>query len=87
MARRVDNVPLKIFFYSLAGVTAMSRMYTDSHWISDVSFGGMLAWFCADTAIDRMQRNLFRSVSRKENILVWNVYPYPGGLTLRASVR
>ncbi|HET9486822.1 MAG TPA: phosphatase PAP2 family protein [Chryseosolibacter sp.] len=87
VARRVDNVPLKIFFYSLAGVTAMSRMYTDSHWISDVSFGGMLAWFCADTAIDRMQMNRFRSVRRKENILVWNVYPYPGGLTLRASVR
>jgi len=86
MARRVESVPLKITFYSLAGLTAISRMYSDSHWISDVGFGGMLAWFCADTAIRRMQMNTFRTV-RRNNTLVWNVYPYPGGITLRASVK
>jgi membrane-associated phospholipid phosphatase len=86
MARRVESVPLKITFYSLAGITALSRMYTDSHWISDVSFGGMIAWFCADAAIKRMQMNRFR-VKRRQDVLVWNVYPYPGGITLRAAMR
>lgn len=86
LAKRVDNVPLKILFYSLAGTTAVSRMYSDSHWVSDIAFGGMLAWFCADTAIERIQTNRFRGVRRK-NALVWKVYPYPGGVTIRASVR
>ena len=87
MARRVESVPLKILFYSLAGTTAVSRMYADAHWLSDVAFGGALAWFCADTAIERIQANRFRMVRRKNNMLVWKVYPYPGGVTFKASVR
>lgn len=86
LARRVESVPLKVTFYSLAGITAVSRMYSDSHWISDVGFGGMLAWFCADTALKRMQMNRFRTPGRPK-VLVWNVYPYPGGVTLRADVK
>lgn len=86
LARRIDNVPLKVLFYSLAGSTAVSRMYSDAHWISDIGFGGMLAWFFTDTVISRMQTNRFRTVKAKER-LVWKVYPYPGGLTLRASIQ
>lgn len=85
LARRVEPVPLKIFFYSLAGTTAVSRMYSDAHWLSDIAFGGMLAWFCADTAMSRLQRNRFRSVRVKDQ-LVWKVYPYPGGVSLIATV-
>ena len=88
LAKRVYNVPLKILFYSLAGSTAISRMYSDSHWISDVSFGGMLAWFFADTALERIQVNRFRPGKRRmQHKLVWHAYPYPGGLTLSASVQ
>lgn len=87
LARRVDSLPLKIFFYSLAGSTVVSRMYSDNHWASDIAFGGMLAWFCADTAISRMQVNRLRSARLKKDILVWKVLPYPGGITLSASVR
>jgi membrane-associated phospholipid phosphatase len=86
MAKRIDNLPVKILFYSLAGTTAVSRMYSDSHWVSDIAFGGMLAWFCADTALMRMQANRFRTSFRAKNKLVWKVFPYPGGLTARASV-
>jgi membrane-associated phospholipid phosphatase len=86
LAKRVENVPLKILFYSLAGTTAVSRMYSDQHWVSDIGFGGMLAWFCADAALSRLRVNRFRTVRRKDG-MVWKVYPYPGGLTLRASIR
>jgi membrane-associated phospholipid phosphatase len=86
MAKQINNVPLKILFYSLAGTTAVSRMYSDSHWVSDIAFGGMLAWFCADTAMSRMRVNRFKTSFRAKDKLVWKVFPYPGGLTLRASV-
>lgn len=86
LARRVEPVPLKIMFYSLAATTAVSRLYSDAHWLSDIAFGGMLAWFCADTAMDRIQKNRFRTVRRKDH-LVWKVYPYPGGVSFMATVR
>ena len=87
LARRINNVPFRIFFYSLAASTAVSRLYSDSHWVSDIGFGGMLAWFCADTAMSRMQVNRFRAVRAKNrDRFVWKVYPYPGGLTLRARM-
>jgi membrane-associated phospholipid phosphatase len=85
LARRVESVPLRILFYSLAGTTAVSRMYSDVHWTSDIAFGGMLAWFCADTAISRIQKNRYRRPGT-QNIFVWKVYPYPGGVSLRASI-
>ena len=86
LARRVDNVPLKVLFYSLAGTTAVSRMYSDAHWLSDIAFGGTMAWFFADTAISRIEANRFRKV-HKQDRLSWSVYPYPGGVSLRAMVR
>lgn len=85
LAKRVESVPLKIVFYSLAATTAVSRMYADVHWASDIAFGGMLAWFCADTAISRIQKNRYRRPGM-QSIFVWKVYPYPGGLSLRASI-
>ena len=85
LAKRVESVPLKVLFYSLAGSTAVSRMYSDQHWVSDIGFGGMLAWFFADTALSRLNTNRFRTVRIKDR-MVWKVYPFPGGLTLRASL-
>jgi membrane-associated phospholipid phosphatase len=84
LARQVDNIPIKIFFYSVAGVTAMSRMYMDAHWLSDVAFGGTIAWFCADAAVKRLQANRFRPVTTPNKFSV-KLYPYPGGLSLRGT--
>ncbi len=84
MARQVKPLGVKILFYSLAGCTAVSRLYADAHWTSDVALGGTLAWFCADAAVKRLQINRFRKVIRQDPVIV-KFYPYPGGLTLRAS--
>jgi membrane-associated phospholipid phosphatase len=84
LARQVKHVPIKIFFYSIAGITAMSRMYNDAHWISDVALGGTIAWFCADAAVKRLQANRFRPMTRANRFSV-KLYPYPGGLSLRAT--
>ncbi|HEY0653207.1 MAG TPA: phosphatase PAP2 family protein [Chryseosolibacter sp.] len=85
LARQVEQVPIKIFFYSLATLTAASRMYLDVHWVSDIAFGGAIAWFCADAAMKRIEANRFRPVARQTGIIV-KMYPYPGGLSLRATL-
>jgi membrane-associated phospholipid phosphatase len=85
LARQVKSVPLKITFYSLAGITAASRMYMDAHWISDVALGGTIAWFCADAAFKRLQENRWKPLARKNSVIV-KLYPYPGGLKLSASL-
>jgi membrane-associated phospholipid phosphatase len=85
LARQVEPIPLKIFFYSLASLTAASRMYLDVHWFSDIAFGGAIAWFCADAAVKRIEANRFRAVVRQNAITV-KMYPYPGGLSLRATL-
>lgn len=81
LAQRVQSVPLKIFFYSLAASTTMARLYTEAHWLSDITFGATIGWFCAQTAIDRINTNAKRI---KESGLrsAWNVYPSPTGISI-----
>ncbi len=86
LAKRIDNVPIKIFFYALATTTAVSRMYIDAHWFSDIVIGGVLGWFCADAAIQRIEANRFKIPGKKPGYAL-SVYPFPGGLTLRASIK
>lgn len=86
LARQVRSVPLKIFFYSLSALTATSRLYSDAHWISDITFGGAIGWFCADAAIKRVNLNRYRSVVRQQKNVSVKLYPYPGGLSLRAML-
>lgn len=82
MARRVPSVPVKIVFYSLAASTAMCRLYSDQHWVSDVAFGGVLAWFCSDVVIKRMEQNKYRRVNKNFKL---KAEPFPNGLALRAT--
>jgi membrane-associated phospholipid phosphatase len=84
LARQVESVPVKILFYSLATCTAASRLYADAHWVSDLAFGGAIAWFCADVAMKRLEANKFRILTRPSDFSV-KLYPYPGGMSLRAT--
>ena len=83
LAKRTESVPVKIFFYTLAGSTAICRLYSDAHWISDVAFGSIIAWYCSEAAIKRLQSSRLR----KERKTKMSVTPYPGGITLRAVFR
>lgn len=82
MAKRTKNVPMKIFFYSLAGATVVCRFYSDAHWNSDIAFGSVLAWYCSEAVLKRLNSNKLRNPRKKTN---WNVTPYAGGLTLRGT--
>lgn len=82
MARRVQSVPVKIIFYSLAASTAVCRLYSDQHWVSDVAFGGAIAWFCSDVILKRMEQNKYRWINQHFRI---KAEPRPNGIALKAT--
>jgi len=44
MAESFDNTYWSIFWYSLAGMTAASRIYHDQHWLSDTFLGAAIGY-------------------------------------------
>lgn len=42
LAKRLDNLPVSIILYSLAAITAASRVYEDEHWLSDTVLGSII---------------------------------------------
>jgi membrane-associated phospholipid phosphatase len=81
VASRIRSLPMKIFFYSLAATTALSRMHTDAHWLSDIAFGGALAWFCNKTAVKRLTQTN-RGKRRGRLGAQWTFFPSPRGASL-----
>lgn len=69
--------------YGLAASTAVCRLYSDAHWISDVAFGGTVAWLCADVALKRLAENKYRYVGDKQ--FQCKIYPQISGLTIRGT--
>jgi membrane-associated phospholipid phosphatase len=50
LAGRINNTIAKGFLYALGFVAGISRLYSDDHWLSDVSLGGALAAAVTHTA-------------------------------------
>lgn len=48
LANRIHNVYASIGLYTIAGVTALSRIYHDQHWASDVILGSACGYFIGD---------------------------------------
>jgi len=83
LAERVEQPWLKGVFYSTAGVTLISRMYSDSHWLSDMVFGGAVSYFTAKTVVRRMQATKGgRHMFRKRNAFTWHFSPTLNGVAL-----
>lgn len=79
IARRSEALGVKIVFYSLAGITAMSRMYANAHWSSDIALGGVLAVACGEAAVRFVEAHP-RLGRRSSQAL--NFYPAPTGFSL-----
>lgn len=74
LAERVEQPWLKGLFYTGAAITMASRMYANAHWVSDVAFGGILAYFCTKTVIKRFEQTKYENPwekYQKKNI-TWN---------------
>jgi membrane-associated phospholipid phosphatase len=51
LASMTDNKYLKAFYYFLAVVTCISRIYHDQHWFSDVLTGGIMAFLISKVLV------------------------------------
>ncbi len=49
VARQIDQGWAYATFFSLAGITAWSRLYADKHWLSDVLAGSLLGYLSSTT--------------------------------------
>ncbi len=49
VARQIDQGWAYAALFSLAGITAWSRLYADKHWLSDVLAGSLLGYFTSTT--------------------------------------
>jgi membrane-associated phospholipid phosphatase len=85
LAKRINNPIAKIGFYSLAGTTLVSRMYSDSHWLSDMVMGGVITWFSTEAVIKRIEgKNRLNDTNKN---ISWELNPYPGGLSLIGHIK
>ncbi len=79
LANRINNTFASIGLYTLAGITALSRVYHDEHWASDVLLGSAVGYFIGDFISSK--RN--GSTGRRGNIII---YPGAGSLNLHVSL-
>ncbi len=57
MAHAVDNIFWKAGWYGFAGMVAVSRIYHDKHWVSDVIFGGAIGYFVGRLVVNHPLNN------------------------------
>lgn len=71
LANRLHNTYASIGLYTLAGITALARIYDDKHWASDVFLGSAIGYFVGDFISGKKNK------SNKYHIL-----PAPNGISL-----
>ena len=77
LANRIKNVYASIGLYTLSSVTALSRIYSDKHWASDVVLASAIGYFVGDyISSDKKNCNSKNKVS-------YSIYPAIGGLGLK----
>ncbi len=55
LARRIDRVWASAGLYSLATITALSRLYADKHWLTDVVLGSVVGYAISTALWDWQQ--------------------------------
>jgi membrane-associated phospholipid phosphatase len=71
LSEKFGNTYASIGLYSLATLTAFSRVYDDQHWLSDTFFGAAIGTFMGVTVAHLHKRNDQQSL---------HIYPTPNGL-------
>lgn len=52
LAAEIDDPWASVGLYALAGMTALSRLYVDRHWGSDVVFGAVVGTICGHSVVN-----------------------------------
>jgi|SRR5690606_15442797 len=82
LASRTNNPWLKSALYATGGLTLFSRMYSDSHWLSDMAFGAAISWFCTQAILKRMDDTHYRNPFNKKASVQWSLAPSISGIGL-----
>ncbi len=51
LAKSVDNMYWKVFWYGTAGLVGASRIYHNKHWLSDVFLGAVIGYYTGDFVV------------------------------------
>ncbi len=79
LANRINNTYVSIGLYTLAGITALSRVYHDEHWASDVLLGSAVGYFIGDFISSKRSN----SSGGRGGIMI---FPGARGLNLRVNL-
>jgi hypothetical protein len=77
LSNRIKNTYVSIGLYSVSTLTALSRIYSDKHWTSDVIFASAIGYFVGDfVSSDKKNKN-------SNDKLYYKIYPSIGGMALK----
>lgn len=76
LANRINNTYVSIGLYSISTITALSRIYSDKHWASDVILGSAIGYFVGDY----ISSGIPGKSSKKTTL---RLLPYTGGICMR----
>lgn len=76
LANRINNTYVSIGLYSISTLTALSRIYSDKHWASDVILGSAIGYFVGDYISSGKSIN----ASKKTTL---RFFPSPDGISMR----
>jgi len=58
VARQADQTWISVSLYSLATITALSRIYADAHWLTDVVLGSIIGYAISTALWNRRQEDI-----------------------------
>ena len=64
LAKSIDNMYWKVFWYGTAGLVGASRIYHNKHWLSDVFLGAVIGYYVGEY-VSRFNKNEKSRIFRK----------------------
>lgn len=81
IARQVDNIYAKVALYGVGSIAPISRMWSNSHWISDVALGSFLGILTVNH-IDKYLTQFYEGNKEKKQTNLWKFDAGIGNLKL-----
>lgn len=81
IAKQIDNKWVKAGLYTAATIVPVSRVWAESHWVSDVVLGSTLGIITVNY-LDRYLSNLYDDTKEKKLTNLWEVKPGFGNINV-----
>jgi membrane-associated phospholipid phosphatase len=79
-AKRVDNILVKVGFYSAAAIASLARLYNHDHWLSDVIIGDAITIASVNSVMKWLEA---KKNGKALGGMQWQVMPANRGVSLR----